>query len=60
MKVELPSNTKNEVWIPYSGNGNYNLKMNGEDITANRVRDFLVVDNIGSGKYVFELNLIFR
>jgi len=42
----------------YSGKGKYNLKMNGEAIAANRIRDFLVVDNVGSGKYTFELNLI--
>ena len=44
--------------IMYSGKGKYNLKMNGEAIAANRIRDFLVVDNVGSGKYTFELNLI--
>ena len=59
MKVTLPANTtQNEVWIPYSGKGKYNLKMNGELITAKRIRDFIVIDNMGSGKYVFELNLI--
>jgi len=55
MKVELPANTKNEVWIPYSGKGKYHLKMNGDTIKAKRIRDFLVVDNVGSGKYIFEL-----
>lgn len=58
MTVKLPANTKSEVWIPYSGKGKYNLKMNGNAITVNRIRDFLVVDNVGSGKYVFELNLV--
>ncbi|MGQ1787159.1 alpha-L-rhamnosidase-related protein [Saccharicrinis sp. GN24d3] len=57
MKVELPANTKNEVWIPYSGKGKYSLSMNGERISAKRIRDFIVVENIGSGKYVFELDL---
>lgn len=55
MKVELPANTKNEVWIPYSGKGKYNLTMNGDNVKSRRIRDFIVVDNVGSGKYIFEL-----
>jgi alpha-L-rhamnosidase len=58
MKVELPANSsQNEIWIPFSGNSNYKLTMNGEQIEARRVRNFLVVENIGSGRYVFELKM---
>jgi hypothetical protein len=56
MKVTLPANTTlNEVWIPYSGKGKYKLLLNGKSITASRIRNFIMVDNIGSGSYKFEL-----
>ncbi len=56
MNVNLPANTVGEVWIPLSGEGNFVLKMNGEMVKAQKIRKFLVVENVGSGQNIFELS----
>lgn len=55
MTVELPANTEAEVWIPVADDEKHTLKMNGKTIAANKVRGFWVIDNVGSGQSVFEL-----
>jgi len=56
LKVNLPANTEAEVWIPFSGEEKYVLKRNGEKVKAEKVRNFLVVENVGSGETVFDLS----
>ncbi|TKG96695.1 alpha-L-rhamnosidase [Puteibacter caeruleilacunae] len=56
MILNLPANTVGEVWVPISGMKAYELSLNGELIDAKRVRNFLVVSNVGSGRHTFELS----
>jgi hypothetical protein len=56
MELTLPANTSNnQVWIPCKNKRNFTLTMNGKKMKAKQVRDFLVVEGLGSGKYEFRL-----
>ena len=58
LEVMLPANTtNNQVWLPCQETGKYKLMMNGKKVKAKKVRGFLVIDGLGSGKYNFKLSL---
>jgi hypothetical protein len=57
LEIEIPANTKSEVWIPFTGK-KYELKIDGNIVEAKRVRNFLVIKETGSGKHLFELKYL--
>jgi hypothetical protein len=57
LEIEIPANTKSEVWIPFTGK-KYELKLDGNIVEAKRVRNFLVIKETGSGKHLFELKYL--
>lgn len=55
MSVTLPANTTAKVYVPAENTGTDLLIVDGVSTTATREGDYLVVDNVGSGKHTFQV-----
>ena len=54
LKVQIPSNTKAKVYIPKLGINNSIVMMDGVPREGIMEKNFVVLDNIGSGEHQFE------
>ncbi len=58
LNVTFPANThNNEVWVLCKKGLKYKLTLNGKKTKAKRVRNFLVLEELGSGEYRVEVTL---
>lgn len=56
--INIPANTRAQVFLPLKKGRKYQLKMNGKVIKPSVRNETLLISNIGSGKYKFELRFM--
>ncbi|MFV8325341.1 family 78 glycoside hydrolase catalytic domain [Flavobacterium sp. ZS1P14] len=54
LKLLSPNNVTAEVYIPKGNSSSNEVKVNGKTVTAKPIGNYLLIENIGSGKHVFE------
>ncbi|MDR1743284.1 MAG: alpha-L-rhamnosidase [Dysgonamonadaceae bacterium] len=52
LEIQIPANTSAIVFLPFYGK-KQNVEMNGNPVTYKRDGKFAIIDNIGSGKWIF-------
>ncbi len=54
LQVNIPANINAEIYVPKCGKTGNQVKLNGAILSATESGDYLLVANVGSGKYTIE------
>lgn len=54
LSVEIPANTTADIYLPYY-NKNQKVKMNDKSVKFSYDDNFIVIESVGSGKWVFSV-----
>lgn len=55
LKLESPNNVTANVYVPKSGATSNTIRLNGKPFNAKSAGKYFVIDNVGAGKHVFEV-----